>query len=83
MWCRANDNSACIRIPAPLVPGTECVLSGDGMGMGVCHHGNCVTYSEVASPIEGGWGEWGEWTNCSLPCGSGIQHSERFCDSPV
>lgn len=81
MWCRADNDSMCIDLLIPLATGTECNISLGGMG--VCHQGKCVVYGEVTSPVEGGWGKWGEWTNCSLPCGTGIQYSDRKCDSPV
>ena len=49
----------------------------------VCYQGLCVEYSTLIDVVDGGWGEWGAWSNCSFPCGTGVQYSERFCHSPV
>ena len=81
MWCRANNDSICTNLLTPLAAGTECVL--DTGGMGVCYQSNCVPYTEVATPTDGGWSEWGEWTDCSLECGMGIKHRDRECNSPM
>lgn len=34
------------------------------------------------SNIDGDWSEWGEWSQCSVPCGGGVQLRERLCDNP-
>ena len=48
----------------------------------VCYQGLCIEYGTVVE-VDGGWGEWGQWGACSLSCGTGVQSSERECDSPV
>ena len=81
LWCRPNNSSACTHGSNPPAPGTECRLSwGEG---GVCFQGLCMELSLVSEPRDGGWGLWGPWSNCSLDCGTGVQFSERECDSPV
>lgn len=46
--------------------------------------GRCVQKDEMKpEPVNGGWGPWSDFSDCSLPCGGGVQHSKRECNNPT
>ncbi|VDL94587.1 unnamed protein product [Schistocephalus solidus] len=58
--------------PEPKNGGSYCV--GDAIETRSCLQKFC--------PVDGVWGQWSPWTACSSPCGSGLRHRTRRCDSP-
>ncbi|PIK51722.1 putative SCO-spondin-like [Apostichopus japonicus] len=40
----------------------------------ICANNSC--------PIDGFWSAWTAWSNCSVPCGEGIQVTRRECNDP-
>ena len=32
--------------------------------------------------VDGMWGTWGNWSDCSKPCGGGVQNRTRLCNNP-
>ncbi|CAF1682187.1 unnamed protein product, partial [Adineta ricciae] len=46
-----------------------------------CFRGDCRSTRELQS-IDGNWGDWSPWSPCTRTCGSAVQKSQRYCDSP-
>lgn len=74
IYCQAPDK--CRAFPVEVVDGTPC---GNNKW---CFRQKCVDKGSRPEAVDGGWGEWTEWGKCSRTCGKGVQHKERFCDSP-
>lgn len=47
-----------------------------------CHESPKSCMDSAYLNIDGDWSEWSEWTQCSVPCGGGLQFRERTCDNP-
>ncbi|XP_064463690.1 semaphorin-5A-like [Ornithodoros turicata] len=47
-----------------------------------CHDSSRTCMDTAYMNIDGNWSEWTQWTECSVPCGRGVQHRERVCDNP-
>jgi hypothetical protein len=78
LWCR-NSPITCATDRLPAVDGTSCGLGNTH----VCYHGECVNFSALESPVNGGWGAWGKWSACSKTCGGGVIKRTRECNNPV
>jgi len=46
-----------------------------------CFRGQCRSTHDL-QVINGNWGPWSPWSPCTRTCGSAVQKSQRFCDSP-
>lgn len=65
----------------PWADGTPCGAHGQNTW---CQKAKCVPRNRDAlRPVDGNWGQWSPFSQCSLPCGGGIQSSHRYCDSPA
>lgn len=67
--------------------GYRCLLSStspaDGTRCGVrhwCINGQCV--DDGSRVIRGRWSNWSGFSNCTRPCGGGVQHRSRTCTNP-
>ena len=59
--------------PMPQYGGKMCL--GDSTEQTMCDTG-------IMCPIHGGFSLWTKWSPCTAKCGEGLQHRERFCNSP-
>ncbi|XP_024887509.1 semaphorin-5A [Temnothorax curvispinosus] len=76
--CRAQtDDPSSVRVQ--LAKEEERTCRNDG-GNGGCQRAGKDAYVEPIN--ENGWGEWSSWGLCDRPCGRGIQHRVRQCESP-
>ncbi|KFM79347.1 Semaphorin-5B, partial [Stegodyphus mimosarum] len=66
--------------PAPSYGGHNCV-GPERDEMYCATNPPCPVYTRL--PIHGHWSEWNSWSECSSPCGGGIQTRERRCDDPM
>ncbi|GBM33564.1 Semaphorin-5A [Araneus ventricosus] len=66
--------------PAPKNGGHNC-LGPDQEEIFCSTNPPCPAYSKV--PIHGHWSEWTSWSECSSPCGGGLQTRERKCNDPA
>jgi hypothetical protein len=58
--------------PSPSYGGAECIGSN-------IQYTPCNTIQASTSNDVGTWSNWFNWSNCSKPCGSGIQTRTRIC----
>ncbi|UJR08429.1 hypothetical protein I4U23_012699 [Adineta vaga] len=81
LYCRQVSiySSSCITNHAHWSDGTLC--SESQLDIKRCFHGQCRSTDDLLA-INGNWGEWSPWSSCTRTCGSAIQKSQRFCDSP-
>ena len=75
VWCGKGDQKRIrgCNNPVPQFGGKQCV--GLFEDKRACDAG-------IPCPINGGWSEWVVVSACSVPCGMGVQVSQRACNSP-
>lgn len=78
LWCSIeNEDIGCRTQHMPWADGTLCGHNH------WCQQGECVEIDvDVMKPVDGGWSEWSNYSECSLPCGGGVQRSKRECINP-
>lgn len=75
LWC-ADSRGGCMSDNTPWADGTECGTDK------WCYQGECVPFKDPLRPVDGQWSPWGPWSDCSKPCGGGVQSSKRNCNKP-